>query len=73
MYVHVYTKLLNFIQLSLSLTKLFHLNRDPSNFYISLEKEEITVISLQQYDLAFSLHKFFCHDDKERVRQVYTC
>jgi len=45
MYVHVYTKLLNFIQLSLSLTKLFYLNHDPSNFYISLEKEEISDIS----------------------------
>jgi len=39
--VHIYAKLQNFIQLSLTLTKLCHIKRDHLvNFYISLEKRE---------------------------------
>jgi len=40
LYVHIYAKLQNFIQLSLTLTKLFCIKRDHllNFFYISLEK-----------------------------------
>jgi len=44
--VHIYAKLQNFIQLSLTLTKLCHIERDHLvNFYISLEKCEKCDIS----------------------------
>jgi len=53
LYFYVYFKLPNFIQCTVTLTKLYHTEHDrPVNFYISLDKtnhKKIT-ISLQQYD-----------------------
>jgi len=50
LYVHIYAKLQNFIQLSLILKKLCQITHDhPVNFYIS-QKTCKTAISLHQYN-----------------------
>jgi len=49
--VYINAILQNFIELSLTMTKLFHIKRDHLvTFYISLEKNVNTATSLQQYD-----------------------
>ena len=56
LHVHIYANLQNFIQLSLTMTKLCHIWPPPKcdhlvNFYISLENPRKIAISMQQYDL----------------------
>ena len=58
-----------FIQLSLTLTKLWHIERDHLvNCLHFTRKTRKIATSLQQYMIY--IHKI-CHDDAERVSQVH--
>jgi len=67
--LHVCAKLLNFIQLSLTLTKLCHIKRDRLvNFYISPEKREKCDVC----NSLTELHKI-SRQNAERVSDVVHC